>query len=154
MPRGPSKPRFTDPAFSEAMTNALRRYKDGQNPNGKILRNKEMAEILKVSQARISRLLKKNPLRENEKPQDLSALSMAMALRAGVTVRYGDIELGARRTGQPDSDERLELAHPVAQQISFVFEAGFVCEKTGPGVTVRRKGPMTSPKLSVQIKVG
>ena len=155
MPRGPSKPRFTDPAFSKAVTEALRRYKEGENPTAKRLKNKELAEILKVSEPRVSRLLKENGLQEGEKAQELSALSLAMALKAGVSVDYDHIELSARRRDdQPSSNTQAERTGPVAQQISFVFETGFVCENTAEGLTVKRKEPASSSVLSVQIKVG
>jgi hypothetical protein len=155
MPRGLSKPRFTDPAFSKAVADALRRYKDGQNPTNKKLKNKELAGILKVSESRISRLLlEEKKLEEGVRSQTLSALSLAMALKAGVSVDYDHVELNARPCDGLGSTTQAEGTGPVPQQISFVFETGFVCENTAGGLTVRRKEPASSSAFNVQIKVG
>lgn len=152
MPKGPSQARFTDDAFLKAVREALRRYKEGLNPTGKRLRNKDLAYILKVSESRISGLLKEHDeAQAGQKSQVLSALSLAMALKAGVSVDYGQVELSARPPGSTTQAEQTDTA---PRQISFVFETGFTCENTAQGLTVKRKQPASSSGLTLQIKVG
>jgi hypothetical protein len=153
MPRGPSQPRFTDPAFPKAVAEALRRYKGGQNPTNNKLRNKELADILKVSEPRISRLLQVEGLQHGEKAQILSALSLAMALKAGVSVVYDHVELNARQCDGLGSATQTGGTGSEPRQISFVFETGFTCESTAEGLTVKRKEPASSTAFNVQVKV-
>ena len=149
LPRGPSDPRHFDPAFVKAVVEGLRRYKNGHNPENKALKNKELAKILKVSEPQISRLL------NDEKPaQGLSALTLAMALKAGVSLAYDHLEFSARNIDQPSPTVQPAETAPVYEQISFTFETGFVCEKTADGLTVKKKGVASSSGLSIQVKVG
>ncbi|MGO9261476.1 MAG: hypothetical protein ACLQU1_35010 [Bryobacteraceae bacterium] len=146
VPRGPSDSRYTDPAFAKAVVEGLRRYKNGGNPGNKILKNKDLSKILKVSEPQISRLLRD--------AKGLSAITLAMALKAGVSVDYDHLELSARSIDEPDPGVQPSRTALADEQISFTFETDFVCEKTADGLTVKRKGPVSSSALSVQVKVG
>jgi hypothetical protein len=145
VPKGPSEPRYADPTFLKAVVEGILRYKNGQNPENKRLKNKDLADLFKVSEAQISRLLK-----NGEHAPVLSALTLAMALKAGVSVAYDHLELSAKGSDPPQQDAQ---PRPANQQISFIFETGFVCENTADGLTVQRKGPTSSSTLWVQVKV-
>ena len=154
MPRGPSQPRFNDPALVEAFRVGLQRYKEGENPQRKLLKNKDLAALFRVSEPWISQLLKANgEASGGRKPQDLSAQLLARALEAGVSVDYDHVHLCAHKldTFQTDSDQ-LRQAEP--KQISFLFEPGFFCEETGSGLAISRKGPSFSSGITVHVKVG
>jgi hypothetical protein len=148
VPKGPSDSRHVDPALGEALFEGLWRFKNGHNPERKVLSNKELSKILSVSEPQVSQILK-----DSRRAGKVSANTLAAALRAGVSVGYDHIELTSKRTDLSTADAQPEHL-PTFEQICFTFETGFECEESPKGLTVSRKGPASSSALRVQVKVG
>jgi hypothetical protein len=138
----PASPTAEDAALIRAVAEGLLRYREGGNPDGKTLSNKELAVKLGVSPATITNLFGLlNPSENGSKRQkDLSGQLVLRVLKAGIPINYGELQFAT--------------VSSTPQQIAFIFEGGLPCEETTEGLAVRveKKGPASSA-LRVQIKV-
>ena len=138
------RPRVTraDPAFVAAVADALKNYRDGENPERNTLADAELARRLGVSKSSLSKYLQEKQIIGGE------ALRR-MLTDLSITLNYKGQEISARVL--PQLHER-RLARP--EQISFIFEAPCTLEETAAGVAVTiEKKDVQSSELRVQIRL-
>jgi hypothetical protein len=137
----PASPTKEDATLIKAVAEGLLRYRDGGNPDGKILANKELAAMLGVSPATITNLFGLLNHSENgsKRQRDLSGQLVLRVLKAGIPIIYGELQ--------------FVTVSSTPQQIAFIFEGGLAYEDTTEGLAVKveKKGPASA--LRVQIKV-
>jgi transcriptional regulator with XRE-family HTH domain len=127
----------------EAVAQGLRSYRDGNNPERRVLTNTEVAARLGVSKPSISKYLRAKLLIGGE-------TLARLVVELGVMVTYRGKEISARdfaASGQ-------KLTEQPAEQISFLFEMPCLLEETAErvAVTVARKDPKHS-QVTVEVRV-
>jgi transcriptional regulator with XRE-family HTH domain len=144
------RPRVTqaDPAFVEAVANALRQYRDKLNPEGKVLTDVELARRLGVSKSTVSKYLQGKQLIGGEPLK-------RMLIDLGVAIIYKGKLISAH--DEVKSDQLQEPAEQITQQIAFVFDGPCRFNETNETsgkvtVSIHRKEPHQS-RVTVQIKV-
>ena len=137
-----SRPRISapDPAFLLAVANALRDYRDGQNPEKKTLADVEVAARLGVSKSTVSKYLHQKQLIGGEPLRRMLTV-------LGISIAYQDKEISARELSEPISRRDYQ-----PDQIAFVFDTPCQLDQTDDNiaVTIERKEAQRS-KLTVHI---
>jgi transcriptional regulator with XRE-family HTH domain len=132
----------TDPEFMIAIASALRVYRDGLNPQSRILTDSELAHRLGVSKASITKYLQQKQVIGGEAFRRL-------LVELAIPVVYDGTVISAR----PATHEEPP-SPPSPEQISFVFEGPCVIDEAADHVTVSlgRKQAGRTP-LRVELKV-
>jgi transcriptional regulator with XRE-family HTH domain len=140
------RPRITqvDPAFLEAVALALRRYRDGYNPEQSTLSDTELAKRLGVSKSTVSKYLSCKQIIGGEPLRRmLTELRIAIAYKGTEILAFYN-----------PADQSRRISEQSPQQISFVFGGPCRLNETPENVTVSidRKEPQSS-SVTVQIKI-
>jgi transcriptional regulator with XRE-family HTH domain len=133
-----------DPDFMKAVAAALRQYRDGSNPENRILSDSELAGRLGVSKASLSNYLQRKQVIGGE---TLRRLLVELSIR----IVYDGTVISATVPDQPAPPTPVTAP---TEQISFIFEPPCVVDETAEHITVRvdRKESGRAPlKLEVRI---